>query len=135
MPVLPLPNGRSVEIGARFAGWAELGQVVATALGSAPGMTLLADRRPLLALLTYYARPVPRVVEWNPGAVADDQFKLEATLEPGAEGPFLLVATAPTPPALDRFADVEKRGPVRISPAPGVERDYWLFVLRGFRGY
>lgn len=135
VPVLPLPNGRSVEIGARFAGWAELGQVVATALGSAPGMTLLADRRPLLALLTYYARPVPRVAEWNPGAVVDDQFKLGATLEPGAAGPFLLVATAPAPPALDRFAEVEKRGPVRINPAPGVERDYWLFVLRGFRGY
>ena len=135
VPVLPLPNGRTVELGARFRGWHELGRDVAGALAATPGMTLLADRRPLLARLSYYARPVPRLLEWNPGGGAADQFTLSASLEPGAAGPFLLVATDPSPEALGHFARVEP-GPIStIVPAPGIERRYWLFVLRGFKGY
>jgi hypothetical protein len=78
---------------------------------------------------------VPRLVEWNPEAIVDDQFKLTARLEPDAAGPFLLVATTPSPPVLGHFAAVEPGTALTIIPAPGRQRDYWLFVLRGFRGY
>jgi hypothetical protein len=135
VPALPLPKGRTVELGARFGGWRELGRDVAAALGAEPGMTLLVEWRPLLALLSYYARPVPRLLEWNPGAVVTDQFTLSASLEPGAAGPFLLVATEPSPEALGHFAAVEPGAMPTIVPAPGIERRYWLFVLRGFKGY
>jgi 4-amino-4-deoxy-L-arabinose transferase-like glycosyltransferase len=135
VPALPLPKGRTVELGARFGGWRELGRDVAAALGAEPGMTLLVERRPLLALLSYYARPVPSLLEWNPGAVVTDQFTLSASLEPGAAGPFLLVATEPSPEALGHFAAVEPGAMPTIVPAPGIERRYWLFVLRGFKGY
>ena len=58
----------------------------------------------LLAYLVYYARPVPGVIEWTYGSVVDDQFRLSARLEPGAPGPFLLVASNPTPAALGQRA-------------------------------
>ena len=135
VPALPLPQGRTVELGARFSGWRELGRDVAAALGAEPGMTLLVERRSLLALLSYYARPAPRLLEWNPGAVVADQFTLNASLEPGAAGPFLLVATEPSPEALGHFSEVEPGARPTIVPAPGIERRYWLFVLRGFKGY
>jgi len=135
MPALLLPEGRTVELRARFSGWETLGHHVAAALAAEPGMTLLVEKRPLLALLSYYARPVPRLLESNPADIVADQFTLSARLEPGAAGPFLLVATDPSPPALGRFAAVEPGATYTIVPAPGIERRYWLFVLRGFKGY
>ena len=99
VPALTMPNGRIVDLGGRFRGWGELGRGVAAALRHEPGMTLLGEQRSLLARLSYYARPVSRVVEWNPGSVVDDQFKLTARLAPGDAGPFLLVATESSPAA------------------------------------
>ena len=78
---------------------------------------------------------MPRLLESNPADIVADQFTLSARLEPGAAGPFLLVATDPSPPALGRFAAVEPGATYTIVPAPGIERRYWLFVLRGFKGY
>ena len=135
VPTFSLPGGRIVEVGARFSGWAELGRTVAAALRSEPGTTLLGEQRSLLAYLTYYARPVPGVIEWTYVGVIDDQFKLSAHLDPGAPGPFLLVASNPTPAALGHF---DSQGPaieVTIRPAAGIERHFWMFRLRGFRGY
>ena len=95
------------------------------------------DQRPLLAYLAYYARPAAGgVMEWNPpGGAIDDQFKLTTRLEAGSPGPFVFLATYPAPPLLQRFASVSPAEEIVIRPAPGIERHYWLYRLRDFRGY
>lgn len=137
VPVLTLPSGKLVEIGSRFRGWSELGDKVAAALRENPGSVLLGDQRPLLAYLAYYARPTPDgVVEWNPpGGAIDDQFKLTTRLDADMRGPFVFLATYPSPPLLARFASVSPAQEIVIRPAPGIERRYWLYRLRDFRGY
>jgi 4-amino-4-deoxy-L-arabinose transferase-like glycosyltransferase len=137
VPAIALPDGRTIPLTARLLGWSSVGERVSGVLLEQGEMTLLADDRRLLNLLGFYAYiPADRMVAWNPDGVPDNHIELTTMLSPGAKGPFLLVSTVPQPDGiLTRFESVRAIDPIRVESAAGLVRQYWLFVLAGFKGY
>jgi 4-amino-4-deoxy-L-arabinose transferase-like glycosyltransferase len=80
----------------RVSGWRDLGEALARDLNRRPGARVLFFDATLAKRLIYYAR-IGRdgFAMWNPEGTAHNELDRVASLEPGAPGPWLVVADRP----------------------------------------
>ena len=128
----PRPLAEAV---ARLTGWRALGRAVTAELTrQMPPPKLLIDKRVPASLVLYYAEiPPGSYVPWQ-----DDPEDLgggTVPLQPGAEGPFLLVGPAGQEKEIAaHFSEVQSAGSVIIPLFTGELRRFELDRLAGFRG-
>jgi hypothetical protein len=121
----------------RLRGWRELGDKVGALLATRPGVTLMGEDRETLAALAYYVHPhPPDMVKWNPSRRIADHFALTTDAERRRGGDFLFVSESEdVSSTLPFFADVREVAALRIPRGGGRFRSYWVFEMRGFKGY
>jgi len=120
----------------RLRGWRILGRQVSEALGSHPGLKLMADDRELLAALVYYVHPHPfDAVEWEPVPGITDQWRLENNERIHRGEDFLAVTDHGLYGQMrPQFAGLTLLKTVAIPTGPGGGMTYTLYIARGYRG-
>jgi hypothetical protein len=124
---------RSGDLYARTLGWRQLGDDIKRVAQEAGTPTVVTERRPEVAALTYYLRNEPLAVRsWSREPEAHSQFDLTQALENTAKEPILLLTRCGTIPRLARFyASVTPLPPLTVSSGPHSKRRYLLFKLAG----
>lgn len=119
----------------RLRGWKTIGRVVTAALARSPDAVLLADDREDLASLLYYVQP-PVAGKWNAVGGIHDWFDATRDISQDIGADFLFVSRRKQlGPVADYFQEV---GPIQHITVPvgrGVQRDYLMVELKGFKGY
>lgn len=122
----------------RLAGWRELGQGTATLLAAYPDATLLTDAREIHAELLYYARPKGlKAIKWNPSGKIQDHYDLTSDIRHSEGGNFIFVTRRDviTDTMAAAFEETERVGNVEVNPHGDAGINYYIYYLKGFRGY
>lgn len=132
-----LPLQKRYDLYHRVRGWDEVGYRMQRLLQEYPETRLLASDRKLLALLMYYARPLPEPRIWAaPGQGIANHYAMSLPLRGGDPGPFLWIrGDHPDAATLARFAGAERLPDLVVRPYAGLERRYQVWRVEGFRGY
>lgn len=120
----------------RLRGWDEAGRQTRMFLEANPDATLLADRRKISALMSYYAGAHGRdVVEWQqqPTQVQDHFQLMRGVFQQPQQQPYVLVTPDKPTPALLDFENVEPLGEINvpIHGKPAILLHVWR--VEGFR--
>jgi hypothetical protein len=122
----------------RLAGWQDLGDAVTTLLQSYPDATILTEEREIHSELLYYVQPHPvSAVKWNPSGKISDHYDLTSSMEGLNGNNFMLVTMRD---AIDSniatyFDEYERVGNVEINPHGDRAVNYYMYYLKGFKGY
>ncbi len=122
----------------RLRGWREFGRQLADLGRERPHMIYMSDSRTLLAHLAYQLRLSPdRLASWNPDGDIRHQFDISHPLPPNRAADYLMVSERRLPPGYFRefFDEIGEPRQLAIEALPGMIREYWVYRLRGFRGY
>ncbi|MDB2414428.1 glycosyltransferase family 39 protein [Rickettsiales bacterium] len=123
----------------RLMGWEQLGQKVSQIKAQYPEAGILTYTRKTHAELLYYVRPHPQIiVKWNPQERLTDHYDMTGNLNEYEGKDFLFV----TQYDLDVLKDIPLYfqssrliDEVVVDLYPDFKRHYYIFMLKGFRGY
>jgi 4-amino-4-deoxy-L-arabinose transferase-like glycosyltransferase len=122
----------------RLAGWRDLGDAVSRMLVAYPGATLMTDSRKIHAELLYYVYPHPvTAVKWNPTGKIGDHYDLTSNMNSYKEKDLLFVTLREI---IDvdistYFESAERVGNIEINPHGDRAVNYFVYYLKGFKGY
>jgi hypothetical protein len=121
----------------RVRGWATLGRSLGEIRDQYSDLPLLGDDRELMAGLIYYMQPHPfGMAIWNPGGHVGSGFEMDQSLPDVAGGDYLWITNRADPTEMtNRFESHEQAAHVVVPLGPGLAREVWVYVLRGFKGY
>lgn len=121
---------------ARLKGWPELGEQFKAIKEQYPDAILLGEsERTILAHLLYQARPI-EVATWNPTGYIRHHFDLHNDLNDLKERAFLFVHKQPLKADMQsRFTNSKLLGKLNAQPYPQLQRQYYVYLLEGFKGY
>lgn len=122
----------------RLRGWRELGQEMAAYGAGDPNRVFLSDSRTLLSHLAYQLRlPQEQLKSWNPNGDVRHQFDITQGLTPKPGADYVLVTEVRRSPAYFSrfFQQVSEPQSLEIPVLPDLNRRFWVYRLKGFRGY
>jgi hypothetical protein len=120
---------------ARLREWPRLGDEVAALHSRHPGTLILFEYRMVLAECLYYGGlRLDQVASWNPDGHVDHHYDLVTDIDRGDDA--LLVSRWPKLGEVQPyFQSVEKLPELSIRTHPDRVRTFFVYRLRGFRGY
>lgn len=133
-----LASGKIKDPMMRLSGWHELGQGAAALLAAYPDATLLTDAREIHAELLYYARPKDlKAIKWNPSGKIQDHYDLTSDISKSIDGDFIFVTKREElgDEFTAKFDEAERVGNVEINPHGDFATNYYIYYLKGFKGY
>lgn len=122
----------------RLRGWKELGEGISTLLSAYPDSTLLTDTRKIHAELLYYVHPHPvKAIKWNPGGKIGDHYDLTSDIKKfiGKDFLFITVRESVDDRMAEYFENIERVGNIEINPHGDKGVNYYIYYLKGFKGY
>lgn len=122
----------------RLAGWRDLGDAVSTMLVAYPDATLLTDSRKIHAELLYYVHPYPVIaVKWNPEGRVGDHYDLTSNMNnyKGSDFIFVTALEMIDSDIATYFENYERVGNIEINPHGDRGINYYVYYLKGFKGY
>ncbi|MGB8839784.1 MAG: glycosyltransferase family 39 protein [Aliidongia sp.] len=121
----------------RVRGWTVLGRSLGEIRSQYPDLPLLGDDRELMAGLIWAMRPHPFDMRiWNPAEHVRNGFEMEQSLPDAPGGDYLWITNRRDPTEMtNRFDSHEQVAHVVVPLGPGLVREVWVYVLRGFKGY
>jgi hypothetical protein len=90
-----------------------------------------------MAGLIYYMQPHPfGMAIWNPAGHVGSGFEMDQSLPDVAGGDYLWITNRIDPTEMTgRFESHEQAAHIVVPLGPGLVREVWVYVLRGFKGY